>query len=362
MKKKKSKWRGFILAMLIYAVVVLIGAMVFYRYFWDYIADYENALPSHKMDSYAASLTENRVKYLSAEFVASLDHRIMSEDESYSEIYRCFVSGVKYKKISAESSDDLLVYAINNSERQLGRVTLVRNEGEKGDKTWSVDSEEYDFSFLLNSMSFVVPEEWSVVCDGGRIGVECITQRRIEYPFISELYSSDIPLPYLAEYTLSNYVGTAHPVAYEPDGTPREIVDITDGRAQLRRVGKGTNSLSVNFADSFIPLYVACLANTNQNPHGNYNAIRPYVTAGSDLDKRLNGAVYGQVFAQSRRVDIKNIEVNGVYDIGAARYLIDVSYTVDTYSDKGLTTVSTDMFIVVNNDDETFKAELVSLY
>lgn len=362
MKTKKRKWRGFILGMLIYAVVVLVAAMVFYRYFWDYIDNYEKSLPTHKMDSYAASLTESRVRYLSAEFVASLDNRIKGEEDSYAEIYRCFVSGVKYKQISAESTEDKLVYSISNSERQLGRVTLVRNEGEKGENTWTVDSEEYDFSFLLSSMSFIVPEEWSVVCDGGRIGVECITQRLIEYPFISDLYSSDIPLPYLAEYTLSNYIGTAHPVAYEPDGTPREIVEITDGRAQLRRVGRETNSLSVNFADEFIPLYVACLANTNQNPNGNYSAIRPYVTAGSDLDKRLSGAVYGQVFAQSRRVEIKNIVINGVYDIGAARYLIDVSYTVDTYSDKGLTTVTTDMFIVVNNNEDTFKAELVSLY
>ena len=57
-----------------------------------------------------------------------------------------------------------------------------------------------------------------------------------------------------------------------------------------------------------------------------------------------------------------NAERVEVYDLGTDYYVIDISYSVDTYSDKGVSNSTTDMLLVVFDDEGVIKAEAVSLY
>ena len=86
MRRKKSKWRGFFLFMVLYALLVVLATCVGMKYLWDFADKYEKARPSYKINDYVASLDEKHVKKISIPFVSSLDPSIQNEDVAYAEI------------------------------------------------------------------------------------------------------------------------------------------------------------------------------------------------------------------------------------------------------------------------------------
>lgn len=359
---KKGSWLRFSLFMVIYAIFVLAAASIGLKILWDFCENYEQSLPSRKMNEYVASLNEKRVRKLSVDFVASLDRNIQSEEDSYAEIWKCFTGGIQYRRIASDGAEDRIRYAILNGEQQLGTVTLVRKPGLHGDKTWSVEEEDYDFSFLLNSKRFTIPEHWVVMCGKRRLGVQYIVDPNVHYAFIEDFYDKGFPMPYLSEYEISNFIGDPRMTFFDPDGMEQAPFVLTDGREQIPRASKATASQIIVFTDQFIPLYINCLANTQHAAGYNYNKIKPLLLPDSEIDKRLKGAVGGQVFAQSRAVYIKGTTVHDVFDLGNTYYLIDLSFTVETVTAKGNVETATDMFLAVEVDEDVVRAAMVVLY
>lgn len=361
-KKKKNKWIGFLLGMVVYALVVLIAASVGLKYLWDYTEEYEKSLPTRKIAAYAASLNENKVKKLSLDFVSSLDRNIQSEEDCFAEIWRCFVGGVQYELYSTDSEAQSMTYLIRNSRNELGKVTLVKSGEETGEGTWKVASEEYDFSFLLASESFIVPEHWVVYCGERRLGVQYIVDPRVEYSFLSEFYGNSFPMPYLAKYEISNYIGDPKIRFFDADGNEKARFTFTDGKDQMQR-GSGAILQSITaFAQEFTPRYVNCLSNVSHNAAMNYLQIQPYVVPDSELDQRLKAAIGGQVFAQSRGTSISDVRIHEVFNLENEYYIVDMSYSVLTYTDNGSTTTDTDLYLVLYRDEEVLKAQMVVLY
>ena len=245
---------------------------------------------------------------------------------------------------------------------ELGRVTLVKNGEKLGEKTWSVAAEDYDFTFLLRSDRFIVPNHWVVRCGERRLGVEYIVDPRVEYPFLHELYDKEFAMPYLAEYEISNYIGDPKIRFYDADGEEQERFTLTDGREQIPRVTGASKAAFISFGEKFVPLYVNCLSNVSKNAGTNYQQIRPLLVPGSALDQRLQAAFGGQAFSQSNSTDIGEVRINDVYNLGNEYFIIDLSYTVDTYSAKGRSSSNTDMYLVVYRDEETLYALRDSYY
>lgn len=360
--KKKSKWLRFSLGMVIYAIVVLIAASMMLKYLWDFAAEYESEQPSYKMNEYVSSLNETHVRKISTDFIATLDHNIQSSEDAFSVIWKAFVPGVRYRQLSTEDEGRTITYAVYNKDHDLGKVTLVKNGEGLGSKTWSVSSEEYDFSYLKNSERFIVPNHWVVRCGERRLGVQYIIDPRVEYAFLHELYGKEIAMPYLAEYEISNYVGDPKVHFYDPDGVEQPRFTYTDGRDQIQRVSGAMLANFSAFADKFIPLYDVCLSNVTKSANLNYQRIRPYVVPGSNLDQRLKGAAGGQVFGQTYGTATSPPRVHSVYNLGNEYYLIDLSYSTVSYSENGETPSETFMYLVVYRDDETLLAERVEYY
>ena len=361
-KRKDSKWLRFLLGMVIYGLVVVLLASVGLKFFWDFADTYEKSLPEHRMTTYLASLNETHVKKVAVGFVSTLDHNIQNENEAYSEIWKCFVSGVNYRKLSTDSEANTITYQIVNKEHALGTVVLVKNPDKTGEKTWSVASENYDFSFLIHSESFVVPEHWVVYCGEKRLGVQYIVNPRIEYSFLGSFYGRSFPMPYLAEYEISNYVGDPKIRFFDADGAEKARFTFTDGKEQmLRSTGKTYQDIA-NFTETFIPLYVNCLSNVTKSARVNYQKIRPYLVPGGELDQRLNAAIAGQVFAQSRGTDLSDIRIHEVFNLENEYFIVDLSYSVDTTSTHGVSTTDTNMLLALYREEEVYKAQMVDYY
>ena len=360
--KKKSKWVGFFLGMVVYALVVLIAASLGLKLLWDYADNYERALPAKKMAAYVSTLNETHVKKIAFDFVASLDKSIQSDTDSFAEIWKCFVGGVQYELIATDSEQGTATYEIRNTQHALGKVTIVKNEDAIGEESWTLASEDYDFSFLLSTERFIVPEHWVVYCGERRLGVQYIINPRVEYGFLSSFYGKSFPMPYLAEYEISNYIGDPKIRFFDADGVEQARFTFTDGKAQMKRGSGAILNDITKFTENFIPYYVNCLSNVSHNASMNYYLIQPYVVPGSELDERLKAAIGGQVFAQSRGTRTSDVRIHEVFNLENEYYIVDLSYSVVTYTDKGSTSVDTDMYLVLYRDEEIFRAQMVELY
>lgn len=361
-EKKKSKWLGFFLGMVIYALVVILAASVGIKLLWDFAAEYEKERPEYKMNDYVGSLNENHVKRIAVDFVASLDHNIQSDADAQAEIWRAFVGGVRFRQIATDDGGQSVTYMIYNKDHELGRVTLVKNGEGLGEKTWSVQDESYDFSYLKRSERFVVPNHWVVHCGTRRLGVQYIVDPRVEYAFLHEFYDREFPMPYLAEYEISNYVGDPQIRFFDADGIEQARFTLTDGRDQLLRVSAGARGNFITFAETFVPLYVNCLSNVTKNAGTNYQRIRPYLVPNGDLDQRLRAAFGGQAFTQSNGTELSDVRIHDIFNLGNEFYIVDLSYTVDTYSAKGVSSSDTNMYLVIYRDEEVLQALTVSYY
>ena len=361
-KRKKSKWLRFVLGMVIYALVVLIAASFGLKVLWDFADNYERSLPNRKMAAYVATLDETHVKKISLDFVSTLDHSIQSEEDAFAVIWRCFVGGVQYEVVSTDGEEQTITYEVRNRENVLGYVTFAKNAVETGEKTWNLVKEDYDFSFLKKTEQFIVPEHWVVYCGERRLGVQYIIDPRVEYGFLSLFYGNSFPMPHLAKYEISNYVGDPRIRFFDPDGVEQPRFTFTDGRDQLQHAsGKVLQDIGA-FIRNFIPRYVNCLSNVSHNSAMNYIQISPYVVPDSELDHRLKAAISGQVFAQSRGTETSDVRIHEVFNLENEYYIVDLSYSVVTYADKGNTTTDTEMYLVVYRDDETYLAQMVVLY
>ena len=361
-QRSKGKWLRFSLFMVFYAILVLALASVGLKLLWDFCDNYEKSLPTHKMEEYIASLNETKIKKIAIDFVATLDHNIQSEEDSYSEIVKCFYEGIHYKRVSGESSADRIRYAVFKDDQKLGEVTLVRDPEEKGEKTWNVGEEAYDFSFLIHSQRFIVPEHWVVMCGPRRLGVQYIIDPMIEYPFLKDFYGKSFPMPHLAEYEIGNYIGDPKISFFDADGVEQPPVVFTDGRDQLQRSTGATYKRIESFTNDFVPLYINCLANTSRAASMNYSQIQPYIVPGSEIDMRLKGAIAGQVFAQSKMTVINQVCIHDIFYLGMTYYIVDLTFDVDTYSEKGLSESETNMYLAVEVDEDVVKAVMGVLY
>lgn len=361
-RRRKNKWIGFFLGMIVYALTVLLLASVGLKFLWDFADEHEKELPEHRMTAYVASLNEKHVRKIAFDFVNSLDRSIQSEEDSYAEIWRCFVGGVQYRVLPSENGDTSISYMILNKDHVLGKVTLTKRGDQLGEKTWAVTGEEYDFSFLLQSERFVVPEHWVVKCGERRLGVQYIVNPRVEYSFLADFYGKSFPMPYLAEYEISNYVGDPRIRFFDADGEEHPRFTFTDGKEQMLRANGHSSQNITAFAETFVPLYVNCLSNVNKSAGTNYNRIKPYLIPNGELDQRLKAAMSGQSFAQSNATDISDVRIHEIFNLENEYFIVDLSYSVDTYSDKGVSTSETNMLLCLYREEDNYRAQMVVLY
>ena len=56
------------------------------------------------------------------------------------------------------------------------------------------------------------------------------------------------------------------------------------------------------------------------------------------------------------------MRIHEIFNLENEYYIVDLSYSVVTYADKGSTTTDTDMYLVLYRGDEAYLAQMVVLY
>lgn len=350
-KKRKRSSGRFALGMLIYALTFVVFLSIGLRLFWSYIDNFEKAQPSHAIDRYITSFDSSHIRAISSDFVSSLDHTIQSEEESYRLIEDLFDDSLRYAKNSAESTEDRLVYAIISDDRTLGTMVLNRAES-NGDTVWSVSDERFDFSELLNSDEIVVPEDWTVSCNGNVLGEQYVVERGICYPSMQEAYDYGFDLPKLTRYAISNYIGTVTFELHDAEGNEAFAENDPSDYKLTGNCSAEQTARMDDFARRLLPLYIAFMSNTNHNAYDNYIRVYPYLLPGSDLANRFYNAIAGQTWSHSQGDVLHDVVVNCVYEVADGEYMIDVDYKVDT-TGSGITTENDAGMLIVAVDQGT---------
>ena len=358
-KRKKNGSGRFLLGMLVYALTFIVFLAIGLRIFWSVIDGYEKAQPNHAIDSYIQSFDSEHIRTLSADFVSSLDHRLQSEEDSYSLIESLFKGELRYSKKSAESTDDRLVFAILSDSRMLGTMALNRN-GNGSDTVWTVSDEHFDFTDLLNSAEILAPAEWTVYCNGNALSEVFITETGIRYPSMEEAYEYGFALPTLVRYEIDDYIGDATISAKDADGYDAQLQSDPTAYTLSDRCTEEQRTRMEDFTRRLLPLYIAFMSNTNHNAYDNYIRVHPYLLPGSDLESRFYNAIGGQVYSHSKGDYLHDVVVHGVFDLGGGRFLIDVDYQVDTTGNAGTVANEAGMLIVAEDQGTSgiFASEL----
>ncbi|MBR0208741.1 MAG: hypothetical protein IJQ43_07590 [Oscillospiraceae bacterium] len=345
MAKRKKSARRFALGMLVYALTFIVFLALGLRFFWSFIDGYEKSQPKHAIDAYIQSFDSAHIRALSADFVASLDGDLKSEEESFAEIEKLFAGELRYSKNSVESTDDRLVYAVLSGRRLLGTMALNRS-GEGNDTVWTVSDEQFDFSDLKNSSEYLAPAEWQLSCGGKALGEKYVVETGIRYPSMAEAYDYGFKLPTLVRYRLDNYIGELEIEARDAEGSEAQLLDDPAAYTLSDRCAPEVRTRMADFTGRFLPLYIAFMSNTNHNAYDNYARVHPYLLPGSDLESRFYNAIVGQTWSHSKGDVLHDVVVNGVFEISEGKYLIDVDYQVDTTGNAGTVTDHAGMLIV----------------
>ena len=343
-RNKKSSGR-FALGMIVYALTFIVFLAIGLRIFWGVIDRYEKSQPKHAIDAYIQTFDSAHIRSLCSDFVASLDHELKSEEESYAEIEQLFSGELRYSKNSVESTEDRLVYGILSGSRLLGTMALNRS-GEGNDVTWTVSDEKFDFSDLKNSAEFLAPSEWQLLCNGKPLDAKYVVETGIRYPSMEEAYDYGFALPTLVRYQLGNYIGELKIEARDADGNEAQLRDDPAGYTLTDRCTPDVRTRMEDYTRRFLPLYITFMSNTNHNAYDNYAKVKPYLLPGSDLESRFYNAIVGQTWSHSKGDLLHDVVVNGVFEISEGKYLIDVDYKVDTTGNAGTVANDAGMLIV----------------
>lgn len=343
-RRRRMSSRRFALGMVIYALVFIVLLAIALRFFWAFLYNYDREDPHYAIDRYMQSFDEEHIRALSKDFVESLDPALKSEEESYEQIEGLF-QNLRYARISKESTDTHLVYAIQADRRYLGSMVLD-DTGRSGDEKWAVTQESFEFSDLLNSQELLAPAEWQVSCNGNVLGERYITETGIRYPSMQEAYDYGFALPTLVRYHIENYIGELSLDVKDAEGNEAQLKDDPSGYTLSDNCTPDERARMADFTERLLPLYIAFMSNTNHNAYDNYARIHPYLLPDSDLESRFYGAIAGQVYSHSKGDYLHDVVVNGVFSLGESRFLIDVDYKVDTTGNAGTIENDAGMLIV----------------
>ena len=356
--KKKGRFPLFLLAYVLFWVILIMAGL---RYLWGAMVSYEASRPVHTIDAYAASFDDDHIHRLVDGFIGTLDHNLQSEEEAYGLIRACFDGELSYAKMSALSTEDKLVYAISLDGRKVGSVTMVKRD-EKGETVWFIADEEMDFSWLLSSNSITVPSSWRVNCNGHELGEDYLTETGIPYEELEELAADGYPTPSKVSYAIDGYLGEKGFTVTDLSGNSY----VTDGGVQE---GDLSESLSVEkkgeaerLTGQFLELYIQFMSCSNRNPSGNYLNLRPYMVAGSKIDRRVHGAIEGLTWASSRGDVLHDVNILSIIELGEGYYLTDVTYQIDTKSAAGIYTSDAAVKIIMQDTEKGLLVENLYTY
>lgn len=362
--KKNRRLDGFRAFLLIYALIFLALLPALLRPLWNYLAEYEQSGPDRAMERYLDSMDEAHVRALSADFLAGLDLRYQDGDQAFAAVQKVMNGELSYALKSADTDLRHAEYNIRSGNQLLGSVRIAKGEDPRfGFAPWEVESESYDFNWLLGDDEITVPDFWTVLCNGTPLGESDRVGEPIPFAVLENFYGdSRFTLPSYVTYRVEGVLGEAPFTILDREG--REVARDAepDELAVLANCSAEEEQQIQTLLDGFLQRYIDCLSNASRNVQGNYNALKPYIVSGSDIDRRVRDNMEGQQWAHSGGDTVTKREDLLLMNLGGGYYLAELDYTLDTIGNKGHVESVNRVIVLMRETDQGLKViEIYSL-
>ena len=364
MAEKKKRGKGFRAFLLIYALLFLALLPALLRPLWNYLAAYEVSGPDKAMERYLTTMDEAHVRALSADFLAGLDLRYQDGEQAFAAVNKAMSGELRYTLKSADTDLRHATYNIRSGSQLLGTVSIAKGEDPRfGFAPWTVEGESYDFSWLLGEDEVTVPDTWTVLCGGEPLGEEFLVGEPVPFELLKDFYGdSRFELPYYVTYRVGGVLGEAPFTLFNGEG--REISRGAEPSEQelLANCSAEQEEQIKTLLDDFLQRYIDCLSNASRNVQGNYQALKPYIVAGSDIDKLVRDNMEGQQWAHSGGDTVTARDDLLLMDLGGGYYLAELDYTLDTVGNKGHVESVNRVIVLMSETKDGLKAiEIYSL-
>ncbi len=363
-KTKKQKGNSFGKVMLIYALLVLALLPAFLRPLWRYLAAYEESGPDKAMERYLDTMDTEHIRALSADFLNGLQLQYQDRDQAFAEVEKLMKGELRFTLKSADTDLRHAVYNIRGGGKVLGTVSMAKEEDPRlGFAPWELQEEHYDFSFLFGEDEITVPSSWQVFCNGIELGEEDLSGEREGFDLLRSFYGdSRFVLPENVTYRISGVVGEAPLRLVDAKGLPVDRDYPLSEEEKLANCTKDEEQEIQTLLDSFVQRYIDCLSNASRDVMGNYRAIKPYIVAGSDIDRIILDNMAGQQWAHSGGDTVTARDDLLLMNLGNGYYLAEFDYTLDTVGNHGhVESVNRIMVVISRTGDGLKVIEVYSL-
>lgn len=361
---EKRRMKPFNKFLLIYVAVLTVLVLAGLLVFRQFISAYEFSRPVKATDRFFDELTPEYVRAHAEDYVAELSNKAQSDEVIFDYLFDC-VRNADCVRAAGESTPTSAVYVLRHSGKNICRLYLEQEtESSFGFSAWNVNDVEFNFSPLFVEDSISVPDGYSVLFEGEKLGSDFITDNEVHYAILDDFYDNVDArnLPYLTGYSVSHTLNTAVTVK-APDGKTYAPEELSE-KSFINNLSKQELEELTAFTDDYVHRYVTFTSSSNWNPSGNYINLVKLVVYGSDLQSRLLQAIGGLGFASSRGDTVMNVTINDTMKIRDDLFAVDVTYEVETIGSAGpVTTYSNARLLALYPAvDERFFALAMSRY
>lgn len=362
-KQKKKGSHRFLVGMVVYALVFLALTAMGLKFFWDFIAAYEQSRPKNSVVAYVEALTPEQMYAHSQESLSRIDHHIQSEEECVRIVADSLTEEITYAKKAGECTDTRQVYVLRCGQQVIGEFAITPEETDKyGFAHWEVTEQHFDFSYLEGqAVSVTVPQEYTVRAGGSVLDESYITESGIRYPLLEEFYD-DYELPTMVTYTADHFLGTVSMEVTDPEGNPVEIGEDTDMDALLDNCTEAERQELEAIVKGFLEKYVKFSGSASRAVSINFKELKAYLVPDGTLSQRLWSAADGLKWAQSNGDTIASITLHHFVRLEEGRYLCDATYLVDTIGRKGTVQTTNNIKLIIVQTEVGLRVESMTSY
>ena len=375
LKKRRGRMR-YALALYIWGLLLLAGAIYGLMQVWEYAEAFEISRPASTMDSYVANLSRELWDEGIAETVAAMPHEVQS-DEEVEECVRELLSSGNITYVRKGGGADRVNYSLRCKGSEFGTITLVPDESaEVGIDTdkfpwrllpwtlrpWRIESESFDFTGLYSSVEVEVPYDYSVWLNGVQLSRDYIVEENILYDVLEDYYGFYEEMPTKVRYRFDNVIGSVNPVIRDADGEIFIVDPNLDDSQFIKPCTEEELARLAEFSAGFAVNYLKYISGVTDPTYG-YQRLSAYLMPGSDLDNRMKDAMDGLSWAHTSSITVDSSQLNGALALGEGFYLCDISATATTFAmGHGEVETVNNMRVIVLDRNNDVRAIHLKLY
>lgn len=346
--KKKSRWLGFWIFVLVLALVFLAATVFLMNQLSDYLERMdaknvarENARAELAVEAYMARLDGDYVADRLSGLYTQADTTVQSEAE-----FRALVKGELSDGIGCKmtfTSADKRTYALYSKRaeeegkyRQIGEFSIAPNgEPQYGYAPWGIVEESFNMDYLLTQgITVTVPSDYTVWVGGVRLSEDYLVETGIDYPALNPLKSLTpaLPLPTKVTYRTNTSLGEVSVEIRDTQGNPVTIDENTDYNQFLHNCTAQQEEEIQALMNEFMGHYIR-FSSTSVNCRENYKKVITYMVPDSPLTDRMFKMQDGLQWTDPYEDKILSLTYNHIIALSDGRYVCDLTYVVNVIGD-----------------------------